>query len=127
MNKGEEPTRRNGLWDHPDRTFSKFVDLLSEISGFYRPSSCRLCTAVIFGWPLLENHVKSSINTFLVSGGNYCILGSQPRTGRGVLIEIRAEGPRSCIICLDSLAANDSMEGMGHLPARLSSEELVHV
>ena len=41
-------------------------------------------------------------------------------------IEIRAEGPRSSIICLGCLAANDSMEGMGHPPARLSSEELVH-
>ena len=41
-------------------------------------------------------------------------------------IEIRAEGPRSNIICLGCLAANDSMEGMGHPPARLSSEELVH-
>ena len=41
-------------------------------------------------------------------------------------IEIRAKGPRSSIICLGCLAANDSMEGMGHPPARLSSEELVH-
>ena len=44
----------------------------------------------------------------------------------GEPIEIRAEGPRSSSVCLGCLAANDSMEGMGHPPARLSSEELVH-
>ena len=43
-----------------------------------------------------------------------------------MFIEIRAEVPRSSIVCLGCLAVNDSMEGMGHLLARLSSEELVH-